>query len=77
MAKDDITDKRERSSPMIDGTITKDKFQDMFKRARERTSLSPTGLHYTIWKTMAEEDYSAEVLCVMMSISFVHGFACD
>ena len=48
--------KEKRSSPMTDGAITKEEFQEMLKRAREKTSLSPAGLHYTIWKTMVEED---------------------
>ena len=29
------------------------------------------------WKTMAEEDYFAEILCIMTSLPFIHGDACE
>ena len=67
------TDK-ERESPKIVGVMTKPEFQYSFKIAREKTSSSPSGLHYTIWKAMASSDYCAEFLCIMVSLPFMYGF---
>ena len=52
-------------------------YQQTFKAARERTSSSPAGLYYTIWKAMAECDYFAEFQCVMLSLPFIYGFVCN
>lgn len=30
--------------------------------------------HYTIWKAMAELDYCAEFMCIMISLPFLYGF---
>ena len=51
-------------------------YQQTFKGARERTSSSPAGLHYTIWKAMAECDYLAEFQCVIPSLPFIYEFVC-
>ena len=58
------------------GWITAAAFQRIFKVAREKTASSPAGLHYTLWKAMAESDELAEFLCIMISLPFVYGFAC-
>ena len=39
--------------------------------------MSTAGLHYTPQKAMAEDDGLAEVLCVMMSLLFIHGVVCE
>ena len=49
-------------------------FQSAFKAAAERTTSSPAGLHYTIWKTVAREDDLASWLSLMMSLPFCFGF---
>ena len=56
--------------------MSKEEFQGMFKITRGKTSSSPAGLHYMIQKKMAKEDYSAEIMYIMTSLPFVHGFAC-
>ena len=64
----------ERTLPPIKGTISKSDFQEAFKKVSEKTSSSPSGLHYTIWKCLASDDDLAEWLSVMMSLPFEHGF---
>ena len=59
---------------MIRGVISPDDFQSLFKAVRERTSSSPSGLHYTIWKAIAQEDDLASWLSIMMSLPFMYGF---
>jgi hypothetical protein len=68
------TDK-EHALPKITGKITKDEFQAAFKKVAERTSSSPSGLHYTIWKCLARDyDELASWLALMMSMPFEFGF---
>ena len=61
--------------PPITGEITKDDFQMAFKAVKERTSSSPSGLHYSIWKCLARENDFAEWLSILMSLPFQFGFA--
>ena len=49
-------------------------FQSAFKATTERTTSSPAGLHYTIWKTVAREDDLSSWLSIMMSLPFRFGF---
>ena len=67
------TDK-EKATPKVVGVMTKEQFQYVFKIANEKTSSSPSGMHYTMWKAMAARDYCAEFLCIMISLPFVYGF---
>ena len=67
------TDK-EKASPRVVGVMTKEQFQYAFKIAWEKTSSSPSGMHYTMWKAMAASDYCAEFLCIMISLPFIYGF---
>ena len=65
----------EEESPPVMGCITRTAYQEMFKQATEGTSSNSTwGLHYTIWKALAEDDYCAEFLCIMISLPFMFGF---
>ena len=70
------TDK-EKATPKVVGVMTKEQFQYAFKIANEKTSSSPSGVHYTMWKAMAASDYCAEFLCIMISLPFVYGFPND
>ena len=70
------TDK-EKATPKVVGVMTKEQFQYVFKIANEKTSSSPSGMHYTMWKAMAARDYCAEFLCIMISLPFVYGFSND
>ena len=60
--------------PKITGEITQADFQSAFKAVKEKTSSSPSGLHYSIWKCIAKQDEFAEWLCIMMSLPFQFGF---
>jgi hypothetical protein len=62
----------EAQLPVIFGEISKEVFQEAFKRVGERTSSA--GIHYTLWKCLARDDECAEWLSKMMSLPFQHGF---
>jgi hypothetical protein len=64
----------ETKLPLIRGMITLEEFSKAFKVISERTSLSPSGMHYTIWKCLASHDRITQWLSIMMSLPFVHGF---
>ena len=68
------TDQERECEPIV-GCMTKDDFQFAFKQITEKTSSSPSGLHYTIWKALAANDWCAEFLCIMISLPFMYGFA--
>ena len=60
--------------PRIEGAILVEEFQQAFKIVKERTSSSPSSLHYSIWKIVAREDDLAQWLSIMMSLPFMYGF---
>ena len=68
------TDK-EKVTPKVVGMMTKEQFQYAFKIANEKTSSSPSDMHYTMWKAVAASDFCAEFLCIMIILPFVYGFA--
>ena len=67
------TDK-EKKTPKVVGVMKNEQFQQSFKIAKEKTSSSPSEMHYTIWKVMAASDYYTNFLCIMISLPFVYGF---
>ena len=69
--------RKEKNSPIVLGYMDTRKYQQTFKLTRERTTSLPAGLHYTVWKAMAECDYLAEFQAVMMSLPFIYGFVCN
>ena len=64
--------RRERESPAVLGYMDTAQFQQTFKVAREQTSSSAARLYYTIWKVMAECDYLAEFLAVILNLPFTY-----
>jgi len=50
---------------------------DAFKSVKEKTSSSPSGIHYTFWKCMATDDRISDYLSTMMRLPFVYGFVND
>ena len=60
--------------PKICSAISVEEFQTAFKAVNERTSSSPSNLHYSIWKVVSQEDNLAESLGIMMSTPFMYGF---
>ena len=70
------TDK-EKVTPKVVGMMTKEQFQYAFKIANEKTSSSPSDMHYTMWKAVAASNFYAEFLCIMIILPFVYGFAND
>jgi hypothetical protein len=64
----------ERRLPPITGKITAEEFRAAFAKVKERTSSSPSGIHYTIWKCLARDEEVSEWMALMMSMPFEFGF---
>jgi hypothetical protein len=54
--------------------ISTEDFQKVFKIQNEDTSSSYSGVHYTLWKAIAEKTELAEVHALWASLPFMHGF---
>ena len=65
----------ERTLPEVVGSLSKDKFQQMFKRKKEGVSSDPHGINYSVWKAMAQSNYLSSFLCSLVSLPFIYGFA--
>jgi hypothetical protein len=65
---------QERRLPPITGKITASDFRAAFAKVKERTSSSPSGIHYTIWKCLARDEEISEWMALMMSMPFEFGF---
>ena len=70
------TEKEKKCRP-IDGFIFPDEFQHSFKTVRERTSSSPSGIHYTYWKCIASDNEMSSYCAAMMRMPFMYGFMND
>ncbi|KAL7531035.1 hypothetical protein ACHAXR_003811 [Thalassiosira sp. AJA248-18] len=71
------TDQEKTKCNPIDGYIGRDKFQQAFRSVLEKTSSSPSGIHYTFWKSIALDDTLSEHHTIMMRLPFMHGFVND
>jgi len=67
------TDFEQTVKDTIDGTVETESFQHAFHKAREDTSSSPSGLHFTIWKSIATNDELSTIMAKMMGIPFRFG----
>ena len=65
---------KERELTPILGSISSVEFQEMFKRAKERTSSDSRTPNYTIWKCLAKSDKISGFASVLLSLPFVYGF---
>ncbi|KAL7504338.1 hypothetical protein ACHAXN_002031 [Cyclotella atomus] len=52
-------------------------FQAAMKVTHEDTSSSASGLHYTLWKAIAEDDKLSTIHAIMISLPFMYGFICE
>ena len=69
---------KEKTAPTIHGVATKKEYQEGFKGVKDATgSESVHGMDYTIWKALAQSDFCAEFLCIMMSLPYMYGFRCN
>ena len=59
---------------IIHGAISVAEFQAAFKAVKEHTTSSPSSLHYSIWKVVAQEDDIAKWMSITMSLPFMYGF---
>ena len=62
-------------SNKISNSESKDGYQKYWKRAKERTSSSISGLHFGHWKAAADDDYLSEVHAVFTEIVVSNGFS--
>ncbi|KAL7531049.1 hypothetical protein ACHAWF_003610 [Thalassiosira exigua] len=69
-----LTD-REKALKDVPPEISPAAFAEAFKDVDEMTSSSPSGLHYTLWKAIAEKEYFCEYMAIMMSLPFMYGFS--
>ncbi|KAL7550562.1 hypothetical protein ACHAWF_015354 [Thalassiosira exigua] len=65
----------ERALKPIPPKITPEAFAEAFKVTDEMTSSSPSHLHYTLWKAVAEKEKFCKYYAVMMSLPFEYGFS--
>ena len=65
----------ERRLDPIDTDISPEAFQEVFKKASEKKSSSYAGMHYTLWKAVAEKPDFCKYMCIMMSLPFKYGFS--
>ncbi|KAL7523469.1 hypothetical protein ACHAWF_003332, partial [Thalassiosira exigua] len=61
----------------ITGMIHIDEFQAAFRSVREKTSSSPSGIHYTFWKAIASDSEISSYMVIMMRLPFMYGFKND
>ena len=59
----------------FNSVVSAKRYAEVFKEADEKKSSSPEGLHYILWKYLAEVEDYCSFLCVMMSLPFMYGFA--
>jgi hypothetical protein len=52
-------------------------FQAAMKVTHKDTSSSASGLHYTLWKAIAEDNKLSAIHAIMISLPFMYGFVCD
>lgn len=64
----------ERDLQSVPPKITPSQFKEAFRVQDELTSSSASGLHYTLWKAIAEIDDCCKYMAVMMSLPFQYGF---
>ena len=57
--------------------MSREDFQKVMKLQDETTTSSPSGIHYTLWKALAEDDDLAELHSLWLSIPFMYGFTSE
>ena len=62
--------REEEKSLSMPRQMTTEEFQKSMKVTHEDTSSSASGLHYTLWKAIAEDDYLSETHAIMISLPF-------
>jgi len=57
------------------GSLSKEEFQQMFRKKKEGVSSAPHGTNYSMWKAMAKSNHFSSFLCTLVSLPFIYGFA--
>ena len=60
----------------VPSRMPKEAFQEVMRVQNESTSSSPSAIHYTLWKAIAEVDELAEIHALWLSLPFMYGFIC-
>jgi hypothetical protein len=68
------TEEKPLSTP---SQMSRKDFQAAMKVTHEDTSSSASGLHYTLWKAIAESDKLSAIHAIMISLPFMYGFICE
>jgi hypothetical protein len=61
----------------VPARMTAEQFSEGMKTTNEMTSSSPSGLHITLWKAIAEDEGLADTHSLWMSLPFMFGFVCN
>eukprot|EP00956_Cyclotella_meneghiniana_P031597 scaffold83413_cov52-Cyclotella_meneghiniana.AAC.3 len=56
----------------IPGRMPREAFQEVMRIQNENTSSSPSALHYTLWKAIAEVNDLAEIHSLHVAKSTIH-----
>jgi hypothetical protein len=70
------TQKKQQCSS-IDGMLHTNKFQQAFKVVKECTSSLPSGINYTLWKSIAHDHYLSSLMVIMLRLPFMQGIKHD
>ena len=65
----------ERQLAPVENDIAAVAFAAVFREADEKKSSSPEGLHYTLWKALAEREDFCKYMNAMLSMPFKYGFS--
>jgi hypothetical protein len=66
---------KERALPEVVGPLSKEEFQQMFRKKKEGVLSDPHGTNYSVWKAMAKSGHLSSFLCTLVSLPFIYGFA--
>ena len=61
----------------INDMLHTNEFQQAFKVVKEFTSSLPSGINYTLWKSIAHDHYLSNLMVIMMRLPFMHGLKHD
>lgn len=63
---------KELQCSSFNGMLHTEEFQQAFKVMKERTSSSPSGINYTLLKSIDHDHYLSSLMVIMMRLPFVN-----
>jgi hypothetical protein len=58
----------ERALPEVVGSLSKEEFQQMFRKKKEGVLSNPHGTNYSVWKAIAKSNHLSSFLCTLVSL---------